>query len=82
MSKQLSGKVTISEGRYLELLNSSCDSYAKDIASVEFLECGECKTKPGSPTLCYACLHNRGVASRLRKALKDIQILKRQLNDR
>lgn len=25
----------------------------------EFMECGPCSAKPGSPKLCESCLHNR-----------------------
>ena len=35
-------------------------------------ECAACWAKPGSPTLCDACLHNRNVASRLRRAFEQI----------
>lgn len=31
------------------------------VSSEEFMECAICRTKPGSPTLCRACLHNRAV---------------------
>lgn len=31
----------------------------------EFIECDTCRAKPGSPTLCKGCLHNRGTISRL-----------------
>ena len=26
---------------------------------IEFMECDTCRKKPGSPTLCEGCLHNR-----------------------
>ena len=32
----------------------------------EFSECATCAAKPGSPTLCSACLHNRATINRLR----------------
>ena len=32
----------------------------------EFAECASCAAKPGSPTLCPACLHNRATISQLR----------------
>jgi len=31
-----------------------------DAAPDQFVECPECAGKPGSPTLCNVCLHNRG----------------------
>lgn len=36
----------------------------------QFMECAECRAKPGSPTLCPACLHNRRVISDLLVARK------------
>ena len=33
---------------------------------VEFAECASCAAKPGSPTLCPACLHNRTTINELR----------------
>jgi hypothetical protein len=32
-----------------------------------FMECAECAAKPGSPSLCAACLHNRGIADELNR---------------
>lgn len=32
----------------------------------DFYECASCRVKPGSPTLCESCLHNREVIQRLR----------------
>jgi hypothetical protein len=32
----------------------------------EFMECDSCRKKPGSPTLCYGCLHNRTLINSLR----------------
>lgn len=29
--------------------------------SMDFVECATCAAKPGSPTLCASCLHNRAV---------------------
>ncbi len=36
----------------------------------EFRECAACAAKPGSPTLCDACLHNRGALSRLHSVVR------------
>jgi hypothetical protein len=42
---------------------------AKRAASpAEFMECDTCRAKPGSPTLCHGCLHNRDVISQYRRA--------------
>ena len=32
---------------------------------MEFKECAECSAKPGSPTLCDSCLHNRSTINKL-----------------
>lgn len=32
----------------------------------DFLECDTCRAKPGSPTLCAGCLHNRALISRFK----------------
>lgn len=39
--------------------------------NLEFKECESCSAKPGSPTLCESCLHNRTVISDLNKDFKD-----------
>lgn len=31
----------------------------------KFMECDTCRAKPGAPTLCEGCLHNRAVIERL-----------------
>lgn len=31
----------------------------------KFLECDTCRAKPGSPTLCKGCLHNRSLIESL-----------------
>ena len=44
------------------------------VAAVEpsgFMECDTCRAKPGSPTLCAGCLHNRYVIDELRISDKD-----------
>lgn len=33
----------------------------------KFIECDTCRAKPGSPTLCSGCLHNRALISKLKK---------------
>lgn len=38
-------------------------------ASLDFQECDTCRAKPGSPTLCRGCLHNRAVISEFRKMI-------------
>jgi hypothetical protein len=30
---------------------------------IDFIECDTCRAKPGSPTLCWGCLHNRQLIS-------------------
>lgn len=34
---------------------------------MDFQECADCAAKPGSPTFCAACLHNRTLVSKLRR---------------
>jgi len=38
-----------------------------------FVECDTCRAKPGSPTLCYGCLHNREIICSLHRELKSIK---------
>lgn len=33
--------------------------------ALEFMECTSCAAKPGAPTLCVACVHNRSVIDEL-----------------
>jgi secreted protein with Ig-like and vWFA domain len=35
----------------------------------DFMECDTCRAKPGSPTLCAGCLHNRRLIGMLRANL-------------
>ena len=37
---------------------------------MEFKECAACAVKPGSPTLCEACLHNRSTIDKLLSLVK------------
>lgn len=39
------------------------------LMGIEFQECAECAAKPGAPTLCGACIHNRRVINALVAAL-------------
>ncbi len=43
----------------------------------EFKECESCAAKPGSPTLCEACIHNKFLASDFRELEKENESLKR-----
>ena len=36
----------------------------------EFMECDDCRAKPGSPALCWGCIHNRALITRLKSARK------------
>lgn len=42
------------------------------IADPEFAECADCAAKPGSPTLCRACLHNRATINQLRAEREEL----------
>ena len=50
----------------------------------EFKECESCAKKPGSPTLCGSCLHNRSLVTKLKqekfKFEKTLEIMKELLN--
>jgi hypothetical protein len=39
---------------------------------LEFNECDTCRVKPGSPTLCSGCLHNRAVIEELRSQVSPV----------
>ena len=38
----------------------------------EFAECALCAAKPGSPTLCTTCLHNRATVNQLRAEREEL----------
>ncbi len=40
-----------------------------------FMECSDCASKPGMPTLCKSCLHNRGVIARLEGQQKHLALV-------
>ena len=42
-----------------------------DRSSYEFVECGLCSSKPGSPVLCKSCLHNRQTIHDLQDKLSE-----------
>ena len=46
----------------------------------DFMECEICRNKPGSPSLCEACLHNRDLVSRLQWIIKSSSVRERALN--
>lgn len=39
----------------------------------EFWECAECRAKPGSPTLCASCQHNRSAINELWTYIEELQ---------
>ena len=41
----------------------------------EFMECEACAAKPGAPTLCAACIHNRDLIARLLQQRRRVQEL-------
>lgn len=45
------------------------DTYLKD----DFIECDVCRSKPGSPILCYGCLCNKQLISALQFQLKELE---------
>ena len=40
---------------------------------LEFKECEGCSKKPGHPTLCKGCLHNRALIQRQTEDIEDLQ---------
>ena len=38
---------------------------------IEFVECDTCRAKPGTPTLCLGCQHNRSAIRLLRELLDE-----------
>ena len=47
---------------------TSTNRYLGPIGQGGPVECDDCSKKPGSPTLCRACLHNRDAYNELKKA--------------
>lgn len=43
------------------------------MSDLDVVECSACWAKPGAPTLCERCLHNRKVAGLFRLALRDME---------
>lgn len=39
----------------------------------DYKECADCASKPGSPTLCESCLHNRRVVGELQREVRRLQ---------
>lgn len=44
---------------------------------LDFVECSICAAKPGSPTLCRSCLHNRDAIYQLWKAMNPPTLMQR-----
>lgn len=42
----------------------------------EFMECAECKEKPGTPPLCNSCVHNRDAIYTLQEELDKRKVMK------
>ncbi len=64
-----------------EIINCTCGK-CKDIETIkpksledlEFIECANCKAKPGSPYLCTGCYNNRTVISRLKELINGVEM--------
>jgi len=39
----------------------------------DYKECKICSDKPGSPTLCESCLHNRELVSKLKQEIEKLK---------
>lgn len=52
----------------------------KETTLDHFMECASCAAKPGTPTLCKACLHNRALVDYYRqrsiKQQEDVELLR------
>lgn len=46
--------------------------------SDRFMECDNCRVKPGSPILCDSCYHNRRLIDDLQRRLSEIEKLTTQ----
>lgn len=47
----------------------------KDLISIQYKECKACSEKPGSPTLCEACFHNRSIVNQLKTELEFYRLI-------
>lgn len=74
----LSNRRTVVEGRVrgVSLGQGGSSQLPRGEASMiddpEFAECADCAAKPGSPTLCRACLHNRATINQLRAEREEL----------
>ena len=48
----------------------------REAKKLEFVECDNCRRKPGMPTLCQGCLINRRTISRLKAKIKIFKLQK------
>lgn len=66
-----------------DMLVSKADTRSQGTCDViTFKECASCAAKPGSPSLCAACLHNRATINQLRaecEALTKIYVIAARL---
>jgi hypothetical protein len=42
----------------------------EQLRGLQFQECDDCASKPGSPRLCDACLHNRAIVEELKRHIR------------
>lgn len=47
----------------------------------EYAECKDCANKPGSPTLCDVCLHNRALVGRLQEENRKLNNIVTKLSE-
>jgi hypothetical protein len=63
-------KVVIYERPDTDAIQERTRAYYADSKNLVFKECPTCAAKPGSPTLCESCYHNRYVIRMLRERAK------------
>lgn len=74
LAPEIEQSVSLRPGKYIVEVGGGFDprvtpyEYACVAVPDEFMACDSCRAKPGSPTLCVGCLHNRQAIEDMRKA--------------
>ena len=58
-------KITIESRPDTDAIIKERKEYYSKFENLIFMECNDCREKPGSPTLCQGCIHNRYVINML-----------------
>lgn len=72
--------------KFLVLLRDTASSLPQDkperkMPDGEYAECKDCADKPGSPTLCDVCLHNRALVGRLQEENRKLNNIVTKLSE-